>query len=111
MLNDRLAKDRGITNCGKEAINDLQHLVDNVVEHPELYGDNQDVLAILESLEYSLQALWKFTRNKNYHRASFKLKKCECPAMDNKELLGTPYRSYSTMCPYHGINLKQKEQV
>lgn len=56
---------------------------------------------LVETIEYELQSLWGFKKDKNYHEW-FKVPQCQCPKVDNSERVGTPYPIYNKSCPIHG---------
>lgn len=56
---------------------------------------------LVETIEYELQALWGFNKDKNHHEW-FKVPQCQCPKTDNTERQGTPYQIYNKSCPIHG---------
>lgn len=55
----------------------------------------------IESIEYQLQELWCFPKDKNYH-FWFDVPKCTCPMSDNMENRGTENRVIDKNCPIHG---------
>lgn len=56
---------------------------------------------LVETIEYELQLLWGFHKDKSYHEW-FKVPQCQCPKTDNQERQGTPYQIYNKSCPIHG---------
>jgi len=68
-------------------------------------GGTKEVLrfydSILEEIEFNLQELWGFEKNKNYHRF-WERPYCTCPKMDNDDAY--PYGLYviSSSCILHG---------
>ena len=100
-LNQKLADDKGLSDITVGLINDLHKGAEHVINNPEKY-DNP--LLTLENIEYSLQKLWGFPLDKNYHHYSFKLKDCTCPKDDNMLMLGSGMFYKRTDCKYHGIN-------
>lgn len=57
-------------------------------------------LKSLTQIEYELQDLWKFKRDKKYHRF-WEIPGCECPKLDNEDCY--PHRRViNEGCPYHG---------
>lgn len=102
MLNKNLLISQEITTKGEASIVALHGIMDDVTENHEEYGNQKEVLAIVQSLEYTMQALWKFDRDKNYHRYTWNLRDCTCPRMDNIERIGTLLKIVSVNCPFHG---------
>lgn len=56
---------------------------------------------LVETIEYELQSLWGFTKDKNFHEW-FLVPHCKCPKKDNRERQGTPYAIYNQHCIIHG---------
>jgi hypothetical protein len=52
-------------------------------------------------IEYTLQLLWHFKRDKKFHRF-WEMPGCKCPKMDNAEAWPTGYYTISGNCPIHG---------
>lgn len=55
----------------------------------------------LEKIEFTLQSLWGFDCNAQFHEW-YLIPKCECPIMDNRERQGTKYNIINLSCPVHG---------
>jgi hypothetical protein len=55
----------------------------------------------LRQLEYTLQSLWKFDLNGNFHRI-WEYPKCECPKLDNRDRYPHGH-IISEGCPLHGL--------
>lgn len=51
--------------------------------------------------EYSLQSLWGFDPNSNFHRW-WDFPHCSCPTLDNEDLYGTKYDIHVQGCIIHG---------
>lgn len=60
------------------------------------------VVNAIETLEFELQDLWGFDRDRKFHSYWYKVEGCLCPKMDNKDLIGTDKRIQHFECPYHG---------
>lgn len=56
---------------------------------------------LVETIEYELQGLWGFPKNKNFH-AWYMVPHCKCPKTDNQERTGTPYQVFNQHCIIHG---------
>lgn len=61
----------------------------------------KELAFFVEINEFTLQELWGFNRDKNWHKW-FNVPKCTCPKMDNRERLGTDYTIINSNCPVHG---------
>jgi hypothetical protein len=61
----------------------------------------------IEELEYQMQELWGFEKNRNMHRYWVECPKCTCPKLDNLQSRGSIYRIYNCDCLIHG-NLTRK---
>jgi hypothetical protein len=99
MVNEKLAKILKISDENRVIINNTHSLLFNIVDNPEKY-DN--VVNLVETLEYSLQELWGFEKTSSKHAWWNKLKGCSCPKLDNDDLIGTGLRVYSEDCMWHG---------
>lgn len=62
----------------------------------------------ITQLEFSLQEIWKFPENENFHRF-WELPHCSCPRMDNEDRWGTKYRVYAAQCILHGVTIPKGE--
>jgi len=60
----------------------------------------------LENVEYEMQELFGFTKNRDYHRYWHQNGVCTCPYLDNIENYGTPYRLTVSDCILHGVKIK-----
>ncbi|MFA7219201.1 MAG: hypothetical protein WC119_01680 [Synergistaceae bacterium] len=56
----------------------------------------------MEEIEFQLQDGCKFKRDKKMHHWWFRMPKCECPKMDNEDMLGTGLSVITECCPLHG---------
>ncbi len=103
-LNDHLAQARNISDevlarivhwhKAKLAIFEKMSGTDDSVELKKL-------AQMVEDIEFTLQELWGFPRDANFHRP-WDVPKCLCPKLDNEDRLGTPYRITVQNCPIHG---------
>jgi hypothetical protein len=50
-------------------------------------------------MEYTMQGIWGFSRDRSYHTHWKELKGCTCPKLDNA--MGMPYRITTVSCPHH----------
>lgn len=103
MINTELAESLSISEEDKEQIGYLHDRAKEIIEYPETHINP---LELLETIEYKLQELWGFGENPDYHHHSFKLKGCECPYLDNMELIGSGLRRYNLNCKWHGNKVK-----
>ena len=55
----------------------------------------------LTNIEFTLQELWNFPSNQNYHKF-WETPKCQCAKMDNIDAYPTGYYSVNMGCPLHG---------
>ena len=69
----------------------------SVKEYLELWTQN----------EYSLQELWGFPKDPNYHKF-WEMAGCTCPKMDNEDAYPTGYYIRVGDCPLHGEHTWQK---
>jgi hypothetical protein len=60
----------------------------------------------IDEIDFELQDGWGFDRDKRYHTWWYRLPKCTCPKMDNKDRLGTDYCIINRDCPLHGGRLE-----
>ena len=84
-------------------IKESHHLRMVIYEILEETNDRAMLRSLAEDLteiEFELQDLWGFPRDRRYHRF-WEAPKCECPILDNMD--GYPYMSYVNLdCPLHG---------
>lgn len=62
----------------------------------------------IEEIEFKMQELWGFEKNKYYHRYWCNNPKCICPKLDNYEYFGISMRCYNDECLIHGVKTRQK---
>lgn len=69
--------------------------------------DSREILKsyanVIETIEYELQSLWGFPKDKNMHDW-FNVPKCKCLKKDNNDRKGTPIRIFAPFCPIHGVD-------
>lgn len=103
VLNPNLVKKQNLSDEQITKITELhtekRHLMDLMTKVDTVsllkYYANQ-----IENIEFSLQELWGFPKDRNYHRF-WDVPKCTCPKMDNLERIGTEYKIYNSNCPIH----------
>lgn len=103
-LNKALIDKNKVTPEKVEKIIELHIKKHGIFEEMEKENSKEMLKAyaqLIETIEYELQALWGFEKNKNYHEW-FRVPKCQCPKIDNQERQGTPYQIYNMSCPVHG---------
>lgn len=81
------------------ALTALHRLMDEIVDNPRL--DKYEASQFIEDIEYTMQGLWGFTRDRDYHIHWLRRAGCTCPKMDNHDLMGAPYRFIAEDCPHH----------
>lgn len=100
MLNKGLVKERGLSDFKIYALEQQHERLRDCLENPEKYGTNKDVVLLIREIEYTLQELWGFPKDINYHTYWGRVKGCNCPSSDNQ--IGSPYKWVRTTCPFHG---------
>lgn len=64
-------------------------------------SEKYDPVQFIEDMEYTLQGIWGFNRDKNFHTHWLDIKGCKCPHDDNLERI--PHgRIINLSCPWHG---------
>jgi hypothetical protein len=101
MINQRLAKQKGLSKDRIIAINELHKQSGLILMRPNHYGEPEDVLELLTAIEYSLQLLWGFPTDRAFHHYSFSLEGCNCP-YDHDRDFGNPFKRINSTCPWHG---------
>lgn len=100
ILNENLVKRQRITEETIVKLHAVYDKLNDVIENPENFNNPVE---LIQEMEFELQALWKFPIDADFHAHWLRIKGCECPKMDNRERMGTPYRIYSVFCPWHGL--------
>lgn len=103
-LNDRW---EAMTSQEQDAIRALHAVLAQAKDHPEHYTDP---VQVIEDIEFTLQGLWKFDRDVNYHTHWIDIKGCTCPKMDNRDHWGTG-RITSSDCKWHWKEPEPKTYV
>lgn len=81
------------------AIGTLHQVLKNVKANPEQYDDP---VQLIEDMEFTLQGLWKFTRNTDYHTHWKDIKGCTCPKLDNSDpMYFGGGKIIMSDCPWH----------
>lgn len=109
MINMKLAEERGLDEVTIEMIQTRQGFLNDVLRKPDMViNDPKDVAGYIEACEFKLQSLWGFEQSRKFHRYTFDVKWCQCPKLDNAEMVGwTEKRYINAECPYHGSNPAQ----
>ncbi len=81
------------------ALTALHRLMDEIVDSPR--GEKYDPNQFIEDIEHTMQGLWGFPRDSDFHVHWLRRAGCTCPKMDNHDLMGAPYRIVFEDCPHH----------
>ncbi len=81
-----------------ETIRCIHGMLDDIKINPERY---ENPVQLIEDLEFSLQCLWKFPRDANYHTHFLDIRGCTCGRLDNLDRLGYG-RVINGGCIWHG---------
>lgn len=101
-FNRTLAKAR---KCNESALEGVYQKLGEILRQPFVHCQSpQEAVKVVEGVEYTLQLLWGFSVDKNFHNYWHSLKGCTCPKLDNRELSGVKWNIYDTECPHHGVN-------
>lgn len=99
LLTDLQSRLDDMTRAEHQALCALHDLLAEVKAKPRSL--KYDPVQFIEDIEYTMQGIWGFTRDRDYHIHWIDLKGCTCPKIDNQELFGAPYRVTATDCPHH----------
>ena len=89
-----------LNTAEKMAISTLHNILDDIKQNPERYTDP---VQLIEDIEHTLQGLWRFQRDANFHTHWIDIKGCTCPRTDNMDRIGYG-RVTDNDCPWHGGN-------
>lgn len=64
-------------------------------------SDKYDPVQFIEDIEYTMQGIWGFSRDRDYHIHWMDVKGCTCSKIDNREAFGAPFRYIDPACPHH----------
>ena len=73
--------------------------------------DRLNIVNNIETIEFKMQELFGFEKNRDFHSYWNDIEYCECPLLDNIDNFGTPYRDIVLECQFHGteiINLNNR---
>lgn len=90
-----------MTETEHAALTALHRLMDEVVDSPRL--DKYEANQFIEDIEHTMQGLWGFTRDRDFHIHWLRRAGCTCPELDNHDLMGAPYRYIKESCPHHKL--------
>ena len=65
----------------------------------------KELAAGITDLEFELQKWWNFPKDARFHSWWYRLPKCTCAKMDNRDYLGTGLTVVRHDCPLHGGDL------
>ncbi len=102
-LNKALLLKQGVTAADEAELELLYEKLSHVIAYPEEY---EDPVAYIEELELSMQKLWKFPQDRNYHRYWKYIKGCRCPRQDNEDPMYFGRRIVVSDCSWHWIGEK-----
>ena len=88
-----------MTVAEREAVVSIHKMMREACENPDRH---LDPVQFIEDCEFTLQGLWKFTRDANFHTWWLRTKGCTCPRMDNTDpmFFGSGKITVSD-CPWH----------
>lgn len=66
----------------QDAVRALHAVLAQAKTKPEQY---ENPVQVIEDIEFTLQGLWKFTRDVNFHTHWIDINGCKCPKMDNQD--------------------------
>ena len=114
-LNQRLIEKQELTEQDVEELETLHEyrarMFDKMANLDPTDDEDKDTLKLysqlLESLEYNMQRVWKFSQDKDYHTWWYKVPYCTCPKMDNGDPLYFGARIIRHDCPIHNHFIEQ----
>jgi hypothetical protein len=71
------------------------------LDDPASVATLRTMAALLESLEFDMQRVWKFPQDRSFHSWWFRIPHCQCPKMDNADPIYFGNRIFSGNCPVH----------
>jgi t-SNARE complex subunit (syntaxin) len=107
ILNKELIQRQSLTETDVEELKKLHIEKLNLYDLINSTNDKKllkQYVADIEQIEFSLQKVWKFEQNRNYHEWYY-VPRCKCPKSDNAEIKGYDRRIINSKCPLHGIEL------
>ena len=90
-----------LSTAERMTISVLHAQLQDIKTYPERFTSaGVDPVQLIEDIEFTLQGIWKFPRDVNYHTHWLEIKGCTCPPMDNADHWPTGRITVSD-CPYH----------
>lgn len=106
ILNPRLIKENNVSLENQEKLLIAYQELNEIMERAKQADSDEECKVIvveLEQLEFTLQLLWNFSEDSNFHSYWNRLSGCECPKLDNQECFGH-HRIINMSCKFHGNN-------
>ena len=103
-LNSALVQRNSVTSEKVEKIKKLHVKKLEIFEEMEKEESKEMLKAyanLIETIEYELQTLWGFNKDRTMHEW-YNVPKCRCPKSDNSSRQGTTYKVIIPNCPIHG---------
>lgn len=102
-INRVLAESKGLTEDTITAIEEIYKKLNQYLTRPNIHFDSKEkAVTVIEGMEYTLQSLWGFPLDSDYHRYWKEIDGCLCPKMDNEDPIYFGQRVINSQCPYHG---------
>lgn len=95
-LQDRI---NDMTDAELACLKALHALMKEVKAEPRT--EKYNPVQFIEDIEYTMQGVWGFSRDRDFHTHWIDLKGCTCPKIDNRERMGSPYKITALDCPWH----------
>lgn len=115
-LNKRLIKQQGLNTFEVRRLESLHAMLNTVLIDMEYFYNSEDKfelqewVKIIKSIEFLMQAGWKFPVSEDYHSYWYRSPHCTCAVLDNDELMGLPYSYVTLSCPLHGETASKPEE-
>lgn len=106
MLNPILLFKQGVDENKFKKLAEAHKNKHKILEKMKITDEKSTLKFLAETItqiEFSLQRLWGFPEDINYHRF-WELPKCTCPKLDNEDAYPTGYYVRVQSCPLHGFN-------
>lgn len=103
-ISENLCNKQNLTGETIKLICETHSVKHGLFEDMENTDDREELRLLsaqVEEIEYTLQRLWGFAEDSNYHRF-WEVPKCTCSKLDNSDRLGTHYRVINANCVIHG---------
>lgn len=100
LLTDLQSRLDDMTRAEHNALVALHELLAEVKQKPRSL--KYDPVQFIEDIEYTMQSIWGFSRDRDFHIHWVDLKGCTCPKDDNRSAaFGAPFRYVADDCPHH----------